>query len=306
MKKMVIAVRNVKRVLIAILFGAVILGGYVGGQIREVSMRWISRTYEDGHIYLDVSPAREYILCGERGAVFFVSMNDFYRTVKTLDFDKQFLPEIYVQAGKKGRIRFFDIESLFVPTAPVKIAEGVTWSGDLYSFTFDFGTEHPEMYGGLSVFPNEDQETFFDYVNNHLPQDSLYVRETENGAYTATVCAYQIETTYSGTRQYQVVQYQVTQNEKTLHIRMEYEFPDTMREPTDTPAWLVPDVYPAYIELYGKENDVMYCIILDSFDFEPEIDWLLSFGVEQYVLPQELAELKTVNAKIFPPEIFTK
>lgn len=265
---------------------------------REPNEYKITRIYEDGVPYFKLEPDVYYSCCSGVESISFASMDDFYRRVKTMDFTGDQIFDLRNNAWNDGRLPVFDVERLYLPVAPVTIEEKFSWYGGEYYFLFDFGKEHKATGGYISFCSDYYWESFFDTYVQPPPENSYYVRNAENGDYTATLYTY--STSNDPGHTWQLAQYQVTENGETVYISVSYQVPDDSQG--QLPAWEMEGVYPYSVNIYGRLDGCVYSSVLSDLDFEPAIDWLLSFGAERYVPPQEFAALELVNEKAFPGE----
>ena len=264
----------------------------------------VTRLYEDGHVYLEVSPATEKI--GDGGARYtqFDSMDDFYRTFKVLDFDASGFSDLRFFAGDDGKLEILDPDHLYTPAFPVETKTEIGWMGDRYFFDLDFGTEHENTGGDVAVYPPYYKHEMHInyalsrcYVDYRDPFEKLPCRSWEETIDGHTVKGY----LYEGDKRYQIIQYEQHDGEKSLYLSIRYTLHDDSL-PENTLAWENPEIYPEEVLFYGELGDAAYEGRIFDFDFGPDLDWLLSFAFERYVPPQELASLELVNEKTFPGE----
>ena len=170
-----------------------------------------------------------------------------------------------------GRLEVFNIEKLYDITAPSDLTkEKIAWEGKYYSISF----ESDQANAFVCVVNREAYDSIIEEKNQAAFQpDHQILSEEQIEDRDARVVYYQ-----SNTAKLKRYYYTLESNGNELYICEVYRL--EMFNRTDIP---VSESVPRGIDIVGKNDDGYFHVYLSGFKERPSVEWLSSFGIEDYV-----------------------
>ena len=230
---------------------------------------------EDGNYYIVFTNELKLNSYGESqmATVDFETIQDFKNKVtKGLLTDAE--KATIATAFRKNENRIFscNFNELYEPVLPSGgEVEGVAWKGENYSFTIEFDNN---VFGFVHYYTPEQYNHMFEYqYENLFNKDTITITRTEQIGDGQKIAIYY--ETFAG--KLMNIRYTLQRGTKTIMVDK------TFRLAMSNGALETSSSVPSMIVLYCIDGEEYYGIDLHNFSEDPSDEWLMQFGMTQYV-----------------------